>query len=159
MLNALEACQEHPTILLQLEDMRSDLRRFTYKLFAMLGQSGVYHLQMPPRKVLDSEFGKNLKPKREARPENENAHKGVSLSRNQVCNAAIVSWLEGILRCTLYWFCACSFVSLLCLVQTALYSALLMVANSANMGLSEDSRRAAAVLRLYHDTLSEWGDF
>lgn len=45
-----------------------------------------------------------------------------------------------------------------CTVQTALYSALLMVANSANMGLSEDSRRAAAVLRMYEDTIVAWDD-
>lgn len=80
MLNALRACEDHPTILVQLEDMRADLVRFTYKLYAMLGQVGVYHLQMPPKKVLDSEFGANLKPKHRS----ESSPKGVTLSMNQV---------------------------------------------------------------------------
>jgi hypothetical protein len=39
-----------------------------------------------------------------------------------------------------------------------LYSALLMVANSANMGLTESSKRAAAVLRMYEDAIGAWDD-
>lgn len=82
MLNALKACEEHPTVLVQLEDMRTDLVRFTYKLYAMLGQVGVYHLQMPPKKVLDAEFGANLKPKHRTE---STSSRGVTLSKNQVC--------------------------------------------------------------------------
>lgn len=81
MLNALKACEDHPTVLLQLEDMNSDLVRFTYKLYAMLGQVGVYHLQMPPKNVLDAEFGANLKPKHR---KESSSSKVVTLSRNQV---------------------------------------------------------------------------
>lgn len=68
-------------MLVQLEDMRTDLVRFTYKLYAMLGQVGVFHLQMPPKKVLDAEFGANLKPKHRSE---SSSSRTVSLSRNQV---------------------------------------------------------------------------
>jgi hypothetical protein len=144
--------------------MRADLRRFTYKLFAMLGQVGVYHLQMPPKKVLDSEFGKNLKPKRDKRQQAVE-HKGVSLSRNQVRWQACPYPAFVALRIQVLCTCLTEnhepsqlrrLLTLHCALQTALYSALLMIANSANMGLAEDSRRAAAVLRLYEDTLAAW---
>lgn len=39
-------------------------------------------------------------------------------------------------------------------MQEALYRALLMVANSANMGLSDNTRRAAAVIELFEDAMS-----
>lgn len=80
MLSALRACEEHPTILLQLEDMREDLMRFTYKLYALLGQADVFYLQIPPRNILHSEFEAALKPKHR----DDNGQPSVSLSRSQV---------------------------------------------------------------------------
>eukprot|EP00892_Ulva_mutabilis_P006490 jgi/Ulvmu1/4212/UM019_0191.1 len=116
MLSALRACEDHPTILLQLEDMREDLIRFTYKLYALLGQADVFYLQIPPRNILHSEFETALKPKHR----DDKRQPFVSLSKS----------------------------------QEALYRSLLMVANSANMGLSDSTRRAAAVLELYEDAMS-----
>jgi hypothetical protein len=108
MLNALRACGDHPTILVQLEEMSSDLIRFTYKLYAMLGQVGVYHLQMPPKKVLDAEFGSNLKPKH--RVESSSA-KGVNLSRNQVRVQQVYSYASNrallSMYVTVYVCCIC----------------------------------------------------
>lgn len=80
MLNALRACEEHPTILLQLEDMREDLVRFTYKLYALLGQADAFFLQIPPRNILHEEFEAALKPKHRE----EKAQPTVTLSKSQV---------------------------------------------------------------------------
>jgi len=81
MLSALHACEEYPTILLQLEDMREDLIRFAYKLYALLGQADVFYLQIPPRAILHEEFEAALKPKHRE----EKKQPSVSLSKSQVC--------------------------------------------------------------------------
>lgn len=80
MLNALRACAPHPTILLQLEDMREDLMRFTYKLYALLGQADVFFLQLPPRAILHEEFEAALKSKHRE----DKSQPSVTLSKSQV---------------------------------------------------------------------------
>jgi hypothetical protein len=61
MLKALTACEAYPTLVLQLEHMQTDLMRFTYKLYAMLGQAGVSGLQMPARGPMRQHFGSFIK--------------------------------------------------------------------------------------------------
>lgn len=87
MLNSLRACEEHPTILLQLEDMREDLTRFTYKLYALLGQADVFFLQIPPRAVIHEEFEAAVKPKHRE----DTAQPTVTLSKSQVLSSHLVT--------------------------------------------------------------------
>lgn len=83
MLTSLMACQPHPTLILQLEDMQEDLLRFTYKLYAMLGQAGVLGLQMPPRVVMRKQFGAYLKASRQPVARGDESVQ-YTLSRSQV---------------------------------------------------------------------------
>jgi hypothetical protein len=83
MLSALMACQTHPTIILQLDDMQDDLVRFSFKLFALLGQAGMAGLQMPAKEVMEAQYGAYLK---ESRPRSHvDIAPSISLSRSQVC--------------------------------------------------------------------------
>lgn len=56
----MRACIPYPTLIVQLEDMQSDLVRFTYKLYAELGDAGIAGLQMPARHAMNEHFGTYL---------------------------------------------------------------------------------------------------
>ena len=80
----------YPTLIVQLEDMQADLERFTYKLFAELGDAGVAGLQMPARHAMNDHFGTYLKANH-TRTRAQTQH-SAQLTRTQVrsCNLTLV---------------------------------------------------------------------
>lgn len=102
MLTSLLACQPHPTLILQLEDMQEELTRFTYKLYAMLGQAGAQGLQMPNRAAMKKQFGSYLKEARQPAARDATSSQD-TLSRSQVSSLLPESNMPAcVLSCTGY---------------------------------------------------------
>ena len=152
LLSALNACRPHPTLILQLEDLQADLNRFTFKLYAMLGQAGVIGLQMPRNRVMRQEFGSYLKAKRPVRLGSDQ-YTSARLSRSQV---RVIVALRCLIGANPYKNSALAMLTLFGRLQEALHRALQMVSNSPDYGLGSETHRAEAVMSVFEDLMRTW---